>query len=76
MARLLQDLLVLDRIETIDYHTLSTAKHPYVSGSFPADSKLTVVHHPIDTKVTLVGAVMSLVKQESYNLKRFKVSSY
>ena len=72
MARLLQDLLVLDRIETIDYHTLSTAKHPYVSGSFPADSKLTVVHHPIDTKVTLVGAVMSLVKQESYNLKRFQ----
>jgi len=72
MARLLEDLLSLKEVSKICYHTLSTAKHPFEATSFPENSKLVVKAHAIDTKVTIIGAAASLLKQESYNLKRFK----
>jgi glycosyltransferase involved in cell wall biosynthesis len=72
MARLLQDLLTLDQVKSLRYHTLSTQKHPFVQGSFPVHSKLSVQEHLIDTKVTFIGAFSCLIKQESYNLKRFE----
>jgi glycosyltransferase involved in cell wall biosynthesis len=75
MARLLADLLSLKQVTEIRYHTLATAKHPYQATAFPAHEKLSVQHHPIDTKVTVLGAAISLLKQESYNLKRFKKSA-
>lgn len=74
MARLLEDLLSLQQVTEIRYHTLATAKHPFEAMAFPLNDKLSVQHHPIDTKVTILGAVISLLKQESYNLKRFKKS--
>lgn len=75
MARLLEDLLSLKQITAVRYHTMATAKHPYVAASFPDHDKLSVQQHPIHTKVTVLGAVISLLKQESYNLKRFKKSA-
>lgn len=72
MARLLEDLLSLKQVEQVHYHTLATAKHPYVADAFPEHNKLSVKHYPIRTNVTLLGATVSLLKQESYNLKRFK----
>jgi len=72
MARLLEDLLSLKQITTVGYHTMATAKHPFVAASFPDHEKLSVQQHPIHTKVTVLGALISLLKQESYNLKRFK----
>lgn len=74
MARLLEDLLSLQQVTEIRYHTLATAKHPFEAMAFPLNDKLSVQHHPIDTKVTILGAAISLLKQESYNLKRFKKS--
>ncbi|MEY5001077.1 MAG: hypothetical protein RLZZ211_1113 [Bacteroidota bacterium] len=72
MARLLQDLLTLDHVKEVHYHTLSTQKHPFVGDAFPVHPKLSVQAHTIDTKVTFLGALTSLIKQESYNLKRFE----
>jgi glycosyltransferase involved in cell wall biosynthesis len=72
MARLLEDLLSLKQVAQVHYHTLATAKHPFDEEAFVANDKLCVKHYPIRTKVTLVGASISLLKQESYNLKRFK----
>ena len=72
MARLLEDLLSLKQVAEIHYHTLATDKHPFEAAAFPTHDKLRVKHHPIQTKVTLAGAAISLLKQESYNLKRFK----
>jgi glycosyltransferase involved in cell wall biosynthesis len=72
MARLLEDLLSLKQVAQVHYHTLATAKHPFDEEAFVANDKLCVKHYPIRTNVTLVGASISLLKQESYNLKRFK----
>lgn len=72
MARMLEDLLSLTQVTQVHYHTLATAKHPFEPEAFPVNEKLCVKHYPIRTNVTLVGAAVSLLKQESYNLKRFK----
>lgn len=72
MARLLEDLLSLKQVEQVHYHTLATTKHPFEQDAFPLNEKLRVQHYPIRTNVTLLGATVSLLKQESYNLKRFK----
>jgi len=72
MSRLLEDLLSLKQVSELHYHTLATAKHPYDATAFPVNDKLHLKAHPIDTKVTLLGACISLLKQESYNLIRFK----
>ena len=75
MARLLEDLLSLKQVTAVHYHTMATAKHPYEATAFTAHDKLSVQQHPIHTKVTILGAALSLLKQESYNLKRFKKSA-
>ena len=72
MARLLEDLLSLKQVAQVHYHTLATAKHPFDAEAYPVNEKLCVQHYPIRTNVTLVGASISLLKQESYNLQRFK----
>lgn len=72
MARLLEDLLTLDQISKINYHTIHTDKHPYNSQAFITHNKLVVTAHYVQTRVTIYGAILALIQQESYNLKRFK----
>ncbi len=72
MARLLEDLLSLQKVSKISYHTIETTKHPFESSSFLQHDKLKVTPHFVNTGVTLHGAILALLRQESYNLKRFK----
>lgn len=72
MSRLLSDLLALDKVKQITYHTLCTHKHPFDSAAFPKHPKLELKAQQIDTRVRIVGAFLALIRQESYNLVRFK----
>lgn len=72
MARLIEDLLSLQKVSKISYHTIETTKHPFESSSFLQHDKLKVTPHFVNTGVTLHGAILALLRQESYNLKRFK----
>lgn len=74
MARLLSDLLALPSVVKVAYHTLSTHKHPFDTKAFMEDPRLSVQAHPIDTRLKIHGALLALIKQESYNLVRFKDS--
>ena len=71
MARLLQDTLALPELSAIDYFCLATHKHPFVAEQFPTHPKLNVFSKSIDTRVKPMAALLSLLKQESYNLSRF-----
>jgi len=72
MARLLEDLLSLQNVSKISYHSIETAKHPFDSSAFLQHDKLTVTPHFVDTGVSIYGAILALLRQESYNLTRFK----
>ncbi|MFM7005747.1 MAG: glycosyltransferase family 4 protein [Flavobacteriales bacterium] len=72
MARLLEDLLSLTVVTNIKYVAIGTHKHPFSAENFPKNPKLSVQTHFIDTRVNLKGAALALLKQESYNLTRFK----
>lgn len=72
MARFLEDLLALDAVKQIDYFTLETNKHRFNANTFKQHPKLSVSAHFIDTRVQASGALLALLKQESYNLTRFK----
>lgn len=72
MSRLLEDLRSLDKVNKISYHTIETSKHPFDKTAFFKHEHLKVTPHYIDTRVTISGAILALLKQESYNLKRFK----
>ena len=72
MARLLEDLLSLQKVSKISYHSIETTKHPFDSSSFLQHDKLKVTPHFVDTSVTIYGAILALLRQESYNLTRFK----
>lgn len=71
MSRLLIDILSLDEIESVNYHTLATHKHPFESSAFLKHPKLKISGHQIDTRIKPMAALIALIKQESYNLKRF-----
>lgn len=71
MSRLLIDILSLDEIETVNYHALATHKHPFESSAFLRHPKLKVSGHQIDTRIKPLAALIALIKQESYNLRRF-----
>ena len=72
MARLLEDLLSLQKVSKISYHCIETAKHPFDSSAFIQHDKLTVTTHFVDTGISIYGAILALLRQESYNLTRFK----
>ncbi len=72
MSRLLEDLLSLETINKISFHTIETSKHPFDNAAFLKHDHLKVTAHFVDTKVTIPGAILALLRQESYNLKRFK----
>ena len=72
MARLLEDLLSLQKVSKISYHCIETAKHPFDSSAFLQHDKLTVTTHFVDTGISIYGAILALLRQESYNLTRFK----
>ena len=72
MARLLEDLLSLQKVSKISYHCIETAKHPFDSSAFLQHDKLTVTTHFVDTGISIYGAILALLRQEYYNLTRFK----
>lgn len=72
MARMLEDLLSLSTINKLKYVAIGTHKHPFSEEKFPKNPKLSVQTHFVDTRVQLKGALIALLKQESYNLTRFK----
>ena len=74
MARLLEDLLSLQKVSKISYHCIETSKHPFDRAAFLQHDKLTTTPHFVDTSVTIYGAILALLRQESYNLTRFKSS--
>ncbi|MFM8595990.1 MAG: glycosyltransferase family 4 protein [Flavobacteriales bacterium] len=74
MARLLNDALAIQEIQTIDYFCFSTHKHPFNLEDFPENPKLKVYAHSLDTRIKPIAALFSLLKQESYNLARFYAS--
>jgi polysaccharide biosynthesis protein PslH len=69
---LLEDLLSLQKVSKISYHCIETAKHPFDSSAFLQHDKLTVTTHFVDTGISIYGAILALLRQESYNLTRFK----
>jgi glycosyltransferase involved in cell wall biosynthesis len=72
MSRLLEDLLSLSELSHIHYITIETQKHPFNPAQFPTNPKLIFDSHFVDTRVKLKGALLALLRQESYNLTRFK----
>ncbi|MFM8963389.1 MAG: glycosyltransferase, partial [Sphingomonadales bacterium] len=72
MSRLLTDLLALEKVSQVTYHTLGTYKHPFQKEAFPKHPKLELRAQQIDTRVRISGALFALLRQESYNLVRFK----
>ncbi len=72
MSRLLQDILTLNNTTQVSYHTLATHKHPFNKDHFLQHPKLNVKAHFIDTRLGMFAALIALIKQESYNLTRFK----
>jgi polysaccharide biosynthesis protein PslH len=55
------------------YHfTLSTQKHPFHRSAYPETLNTNYIDAvEIDSSVTVLGALVSLIKNESYNVKRF-----
>ena len=73
MSRFLLDLSELNRVEKIDYLTLSTHKHGFIASAY-AQLNLPNVSFQgisIDTKIKLFPAFFSLLTRKSYHTKRF-----
>jgi glycosyltransferase involved in cell wall biosynthesis len=73
MSRFIIDLQGIEQIEKIDYFTLSTHKHPFISIAYDhaTTNKVTFEGIPIDTKIKLLPAFASLLTNKSYHTKRF-----
>lgn len=73
MSRFLLDLSVLSRVEKVDYFTLSTHKHGFIASAYEQLNLPNVSFQgiPIDTKIKLIPAFISLLTQKSYHTKRF-----
>jgi glycosyltransferase involved in cell wall biosynthesis len=72
-SKFLKNLLLIDKIESIDYFSLSTHKHPFDSQKFPSEirSKVSLHGAEIDTKLKPLSAFVHLIQNKSYNLSRF-----
>jgi glycosyltransferase involved in cell wall biosynthesis len=73
MSRFITDLQGIKRIETIDYFTLSTHKHPFIPAAYDhvTTDKVSFQGITIDTKIKLIPALIALLKKKSYHTKRF-----
>ena len=73
MSRFIIDLQGVKQIKEIDYVTLSTHKHPFIPAAFDqaTTDKVTFQGIPIDTKIKLIPALVSLLSNKSYHTKRF-----
>jgi polysaccharide biosynthesis protein PslH len=73
MSRFVIDLNGIKQIEKIDYLTFSTHKHSFISSAYDQlnTGKVSFQGIPIDTKIKLIPAFASLLKQKSYHTKRF-----
>lgn len=69
----LKNLIAISSIESIDYFSLSTHKHPFKAENFPTEIRQKVSLHAgeIDTKLKPINAFIHLIKRKSYNLTRF-----
>jgi glycosyltransferase involved in cell wall biosynthesis len=73
MSRFLLDLNEISSVINIDYLTLSTYKHCFIPTAFEQlnTDKLTFQGIPIDTRIKLIPAFLSLINRKSYHIKRF-----
>jgi glycosyltransferase involved in cell wall biosynthesis len=73
MSRFLLDLNEIPSIKNVDYLTLSTHKHSFIPSAFEKlnTDKLTFQGIPIDTKIKVLPAFISLLTNKSYHTKRF-----
>ncbi len=72
VRNLLQNLIPLTEIESIDHFSLSTHKHPFDENQFPKDwKKVRFLHQEIDTRLKPFSALKALITGKSYNLSRF-----
>ncbi len=71
ISQLLLGLIANDQTD-VTHFTLSTHKHPFDIRNYPtALSHQKIVNFPINTAVSISGALWSLIKNESYNVVRF-----
>ena len=71
ISQLLLGLIANDQTD-VTHFTLSTHKHTFDIRNYPtALSHQKIVNFPINTAVSISGALWSLIKNESYNVVRF-----
>ncbi len=76
MQEFMQNLLQLNF--DIQHLSISTAKHPFDLSKYPLDiqQKIKPENVFVNTKISLVKAIIALIKQDSYNISRFYSSEF
>ena len=71
MTQFLKNISSIETIEQIEYFSIHTHKHPFITEKFPEIKNVNFSSSYVDTKIYFIDALISFIKSKSYNISRF-----
>ena len=71
MTQFLKNNSSIETIEQIEYFSIHTHKHPFITEDFPEIKNVNFSSSFVDTKIYFIDALISFIKFKSYNISRF-----
>ncbi len=71
MTQFLKNISSIETIEQIEYFSIHTHKHPFITEDFPEIKNVNFSSSFVDTKIYFIDALISIIKKKSYNILRF-----
>ena len=71
MTQFLKNISSIETIEQIEYFSIHTHKHPFITEDFPEIKNVNFSSSFVDTKIYFIDALISIIKKKSYNISRF-----
>jgi len=71
MTQFLKNISSIETIEQIEYFSIHTHKHPFITEEFPEIKNVNFSSSFVDTKIYFIDALISFIKFKSYNISRF-----
>jgi glycosyltransferase involved in cell wall biosynthesis len=71
MTQFLKNISSIETIDQIEYFSIHTHKHPFITEEFPEIKNVNFSSSFVDTKIYFIDALISFIKLKSYNISRF-----
>jgi glycosyltransferase involved in cell wall biosynthesis len=71
MTQFLKNISSIETIKQIEYFSIHTHKHPFITEEFPEIKNVNFSSSFVDTKIYFIDALISFIKFKSYNVSRF-----